>query len=78
MTITVHRSFLLGATAGEAVTQERNATADLLAKHKRYAAEIALVEGGKYAFADFFTMRSLMLAGGLHRVRLTGGRSIDR
>jgi hypothetical protein len=30
------------------------------------------------AFFDFMTMRGAMLAGGLHRVRLNGGRGIDR
>jgi hypothetical protein len=74
--IVVRRSFLLGRTADEAIADEKRETLDLLAQHDLFYAAFALARNG--AFHDYFMMRGAMLAGGLHRVRLTGGRGIDR
>jgi hypothetical protein len=61
----------------DSIEQARRDAADDLAAHSRLAAGIALERSAVSAFTDFMAMRGAMLAGGLHRVRLTGGRSID-
>jgi hypothetical protein len=50
----------------------------VLVEHDLKTASRALTAGTPTAFFDFMTMRGAMLAGGLHRVRLNGGRGIDR
>lgn len=75
MSTTVHRSFLLGRSMGEAVKEERDDATLLLAKRRLYCASLATHRSESYH--DFMAMRGAMLAGGFHRVRLTGGRSID-
>ncbi len=77
MTVIVRRSFLLGRTPGDAVCAEQRDTLDRLAEHDRIAAGVALARGARSAYNDFMNMRSLMLAGGLHCVRLRGGRGIN-
>jgi hypothetical protein len=72
------RSFLLGRTSGQAVVEERRQTLDLLAEHGRLAAGLALSRGASVARREFEAMRSWLYAGGMHCVRLTGGRSIER
>jgi hypothetical protein len=74
----VRRSFLLGRNAGSAVADERRLTFELLAQHERVVAALTLTHSARSAFNDYLKMRSAMLAGGLHRVRLNGGRNLDR
>jgi hypothetical protein len=78
VSVIVQRSFLLGRSVGAAVSQEQRDTLDRLAEHDLFVAGLALARGTGASYNDFMTMRSLMLAGGLHRVRLFGGRGIDR
>lgn len=78
MTVLIRRSFLRGRDAGQAVTQAQRETLVVLEEHNRVRAAIALTAGTPAAFFDFMAMRGAMLAGGLHRVRLDGGRGIDR
>jgi hypothetical protein len=78
MTVIIRRSFLLGRDAGEAVTEAQRETLVVLVEHDLKKAALALTAGTPTAFFDFMTMRGAMLAGGLHRVRLNGGRGIDR
>lgn len=75
MSAVLNRSFLRGRTMGDAVIEERTETALLLRKHRLYQAASALVASAN--FGEYMQVRSAMLAGGFHRVRLTGGRSID-
>ncbi len=75
--ILLERSFLAGRTMGEAVFCERQTTAVMLGSHGRWQASHALTAAGNRPFWEFIEMRNRMLAGGFHRVRLTGGRSID-
>lgn len=65
----VRRTFLAGRTAGDAVTQERQETRELLAKHGRVMALCALRGSRSSTFGDYMVMRGAMLAGGVHRLR---------
>ena len=69
------RSFLAGRTMGEAVCDERRATVGLLKDHGLASAIRATA--GSNSFEDYYRMRGALLAGGLHRVRLNGGRGIE-
>lgn len=75
--VVIRRSFLLGRSAGDAVTQEQKDTLDMLDKHDLLVSGVALAYGTHVAYSDFMQMRSWLRAGGLHRVRLYGGRGID-
>lgn len=74
-----HMKTLDAATASrfDAVAKARRETLKDLAAHDRFVAGFALARGAWPAYNDFMTMRGAILAGGLHRVRLTGGRGID-
>jgi hypothetical protein len=76
MTKPVLRSFLEGRDAGQAVMQERELVVSQLLVLGLAHAAAATRATSHSSFHDFYTMRGLMLAGGLHRVRLYGGRSI--
>jgi len=76
MATKLQRSFLLGRTMGEAVKAERELVVTQLLTLGLSAAAKATREN--CSFNDYFRMRGLMLAGGLHAVRLRGGRSINR
>jgi hypothetical protein len=65
-------------TRRDAIEQARLDALNDLVAHERFVAGLALAQGAVSSFNDFFKMRGAMLAGGLHRVRLTGGRGIDR
>jgi hypothetical protein len=75
MTVEIKRSFLGGRTMGEAVCTERTETALMLKERGLRKAAAATVTAS--SFGEFFKMTGTMRAGGYHRVRLTGGRSID-
>lgn len=79
MAVQLVRSFLLGRSMGDAVLAERREALDTLASHDLFYAARALTDpaNARAAFNDWMKMRGVMLAGGLHRVRLTNGRSID-
>ena len=70
------RSFLLGRSPGEAVETERGETIRLLLEHHRPQAAHATSHSS--SFKDYMLMRERMYAGGIHAVRLHGGRTIDR
>lgn len=70
------RSFLLGRSMGDAVQEERELVVSQLITLGLTAAADATRK--TCSFHDFFTMRGAMLAGGLHAVRLRGGRSLTR
>jgi hypothetical protein len=75
MTLPVKRSFLGGRSMGEAVIEAREEVSLLLAQRKLHGAVVATNRSS--SFQDFMTMRGAMLAGGLHCVRLRGGRGIE-
>lgn len=77
MTVIVKRSFLGGRTMGEAVHAEREETKVVLGSHGRWNASHALTAAGNRPFFEFMQMRARMLAGGFHRVRLNGGKTLD-
>lgn len=62
----------------DSIAEARNTVFDDLTAHDLYCAALALTRSATSAYNDFFNMRRLLLAGGLHCQRLTGGRSIDR
>lgn len=72
------RSFLAGRSMGVAVCTEREETVSLLIIHRLELAAHATRISATSSYSDFYTMRGAMLAGGLHCVRLRGGRGIDR
>lgn len=72
------RSFLAGRDPGKAVADDRRETFELLAKHGRLSASMALANARNAGFHDYFTMRGAMLAGGLHALRRRGARAFDR
>jgi hypothetical protein len=75
----VRRSFLLGRTAGEVVVIDRIIVADILEWHgSKGLKTAAAATRANNGFNDFMTSRGAMLAGGLHLVRLRGGRGIGR
>lgn len=74
--VVLGHSFLRGRDAGQAVVDERNIIADILEWHGLKSAARATRNGS--SFNDFMTSRGAMLAGGLHLVRLRGGRGIVR
>jgi hypothetical protein len=76
MTVLIRRSFLGGRSMGDAVVQEREETVSMLVAHGFKYAPLAMRRA--QSWTDFERARGMMLAGGLHRVRLTGGRGIDR
>lgn len=59
-----------------AVMQEREGTVSMLVL--RGLAKAAQATRASRNFHDFMKMRGAMLAGGLHCVRLRGGRGIER
>lgn len=77
MATPIARSFLRGRTAGDAVALERLETRLVLVRFKRWIAAEAILDKRCCAFKEFMEMRSAMLAGGLHRVRLRGGRNLE-
>lgn len=72
-------SFLGGRDAGQAVDEERElVTLTLIKSGLVQAAQASSATKSQSAnFWDFYKMRGAMLAGGLHRVRLRGGRNIN-
>lgn len=76
MSATLQRSFLRGRDAGAVVVAERTIVADILDGQGLKQAAAATRKAN--SFNDFMTMRGAMLAGGLHRVRLRGGRGLGR
>lgn len=65
-------------TRQDLIEDARRAVFDDLTSHDLFLAALALTQGAVPAFNDFMKMRGALLAGGLHRVRLKGGRGIDR
>lgn len=75
MTVVIKRSFLGGRSMGDAVKEAREEVSLLLAQQRLFGAVMATSHSS--SFNDFMKMRGAMLAGGLHCVRLRGGRGID-
>lgn len=59
-----------------AIEEARDAAVSDLLQHGLRQAARALRKSG--SFRDFFAMRGALLAGGVHCVRLRGGRGIER
>lgn len=77
MSTPLPKSFLRGRSMGEAISTERRATIRQLQQHGLETAAFAMGEQRSDSFSDWLFMRSAILAGGIHTVRLRGGRSID-
>jgi hypothetical protein len=75
MTVAINRSFLGGRSMGEAVIEARQEVSLLLAQRRLHGAVVATNRSS--SFNDFMSMRGAMLAGGVHCVRLRGGRGIE-
>lgn len=76
MTDIVRRSFLGGRTMGDAVEDERRETIATLQAHGLEFAAFSMGGQRSSSFDDFMKTRGALLAGGLHRVRLKGGRGL--
>lgn len=76
MTVIVRRSFLAGRMMGEVVEDERRESIATLQQHGLEFAAFAMGERRSSSFQDFMRTRGAMLAGGIHRVRLKGGRGL--
>lgn len=55
---------------------DRRELVELLARHGRITSIAAINRGQGAPYSDFMKMRGALLAGGLHRVRLYGGRGL--